>query len=152
VRAAEWLLRSRLDPRLCEDVPVSWLATQIRAAQLLGHHWTWQDLADQLHGYPEYTHLPRHIHNCRRWIHARLARATPALPPSKLRIIIDIERRSPLLRARHREEQERARQTEIDARWAAIHACDLCDELGWLHVARDAPTVRCNHDPTTGGW
>ena len=152
VRAAQWLLRSRLDPRVCEDVSIRWLAAGIRGSTLLHHQWTWQDLADQLHGYPEYTHLPRNIHNCRRWIRARLTRANPALPPSKLRIILNIERRSPLMRERHRQEREQARQAEITARRAAIAACDLCDELGWLHLAHDVPTARCTHDPATGGW
>ncbi|GAB3161870.1 hypothetical protein GCM10027258_79700 [Amycolatopsis stemonae] len=153
VRAAEWLLRSRLDPRVCDGVSVRWLAAQIRASHLLDRHdWSWEDLADQLHGYPEFTQLPRYIRSARGWIRARLARAEPALSPFKQRVIRDVERNSPILRQQQREAFEQARREEIAARRAAIDACELCDELGWLHVPADTPTVRCNHDPETGGW
>jgi hypothetical protein len=152
-RAAHWLLRSRLDPRICDDVSLRWLAAQIRGSHLLDRHeWTWDDLADQLHGYPEYAHLPHYIRNCRAWIRARLTRANPILSPGKLRIIHDIERHSPTLRRRRQAEAEQARRADIAQRRAVINACDLCDEQGWLHVPADTPTVRCNHDPTTGGW
>ncbi|MGH3586820.1 MAG: hypothetical protein ACRDQ0_10900 [Pseudonocardia sp.] len=153
LRAAQWLLRSRLDPRVCDDVSPRWLAAQIRGSHLLDqHHWTWNDLADQLHGYPQYTHLPRHIHNPRAWIRTRITHATPTLSPTKLRIIHHIERNSPLCRQRRQAEAERAQRAEITARRNAINNCELCDELGWLHVAADVPTARCNHDTGTGGW
>ncbi|WP_028927969.1 hypothetical protein [Pseudonocardia acaciae] len=153
VRAAHWLLHSRLDPRICDGVSLRWLAAQIRGSHLLDRHeWTWDDLADQLHGYPEYTHLPRYVRDCRAWIRARITRATPTLSPTKLRIIHHIERRSPALRRSRQAEAEHARRADIARRRAAIGACDLCDEQGWLHVPADTPTARCNHDPSTGGW
>ncbi|MFC0431098.1 hypothetical protein [Kutzneria buriramensis] len=153
VRAAEWLLRSRLHPVVCDDVSVRWLAAQIRGSHLLDRwDWTWDDLADLLHGFPENTHLPRFIRSARAWIRARFQRATPALSPSKLKIIREIERTSPALRGRHQAEAEHVRQAEIAARRAAVAACGMCDELGWLHVPDGTPTVRCNHDPDTSGW
>ena len=153
VRAAQWLLRSRLDPRICDQVSIRWLAAQIRAAHFLDRHdWTWDDLADQLHGYPEHTHLPYHIRDCRAWIRARLTRATPTLSPTKLRIVLDIERGSDLLRRRRRDAREATRRAEIASRRAAIEGCALCDEVGWIHVNRSTPTARCNHDPDSGGW
>src|SRR4051794_25510718 len=87
--------------------------------------------ADLLHGYPEYTHLPRYIRNCRAWIRARFARSTPSLSPSNLRIIQQIERTSPALKHRRQAEAEQARRAEITARRSAIDACNLCDEQGW---------------------
>lgn len=153
VRAAQWLLRSRLDPRICEQVSIRWLAAQIRGAHFLDRHgWTWNDLADQLHGYPEHTHLPYHIRDCRAWIRARIRRATPALPPTKLRIVLDIERGSDLLRRRRRDAREAERRADITSRRTAIDACPLCDEVGWIHVDPSIPTARCNHDPDSGGW
>lgn len=153
VRAAQWLLRSRLDPRICDQVSVRWLAAQIRGTHLLDHHhWTWDDLADHLHGYPEHAHLPYHIRDCRAWIRARIRRATPTLSPTKLRIVLDIERGSDLLRRRRRAAREAERQAEITNRRAAINGCALCDEVGWIHVDSSIPTARCNHDPDSGGW
>jgi hypothetical protein len=153
LRAADWLLRSRLDPRLCDEVSLRWLAAQIRGSHLLDrHNWTWDDLADHLHGYPEHTHLPRYIRNCRRWIRARFQRAQPALSPTKLRIVQRIERTSPTLRQRRQAEAEAHRQKDIAARRAAINNCHLCDELGWLHVPAGVPTARCNHQIETSGW
>jgi hypothetical protein len=152
-RAAYWLLLSRLDPQICDGVSLRWLAAQIRGSRLLSRHeWTWEDLADQLHGYPAYTHLPRHIRDCRAWIRARISRATPTLSPTKLRIIQHVERHSPALKRRRQAEHEQARLAEITHRRAAINACALCDEQGWLHVPPATPTVRCNHDPASGGW
>lgn len=152
-QAAYWLLRSRLDPRICDDVSLRWLAAQIRGSHLLDrHHWTFEDLADQLHGYPQYTHLPYHIRDCRAWIRARITRATPHLSPTKLRTIQHIERHSPTLKRQRQAEHEQARRAEITARRTAINACHLCDEQGWLHVPPNTPTARCNHDPATGGW
>ncbi len=153
VRAAQWLLRSRLDPRTCDRVSVRWLAAQIRGAHFLDRHgWTWDDLADQLHGYPQHTHLPHHIRDCRAWIRARISHATPTLSPTKLRIVLDIERGSDLLRRRRRDAFEAERQAEIASRRAAIADCGLCDEVGWIHVDSSTPTARCNHDPDSGGW
>lgn len=151
--AAYWLLRSRLDPRICDDVSLRWLAAQIRGSHLLDRYdWTWDDLADQLHGYPEYTHLPHYIRNCRAWIRARITRATPHLSPTKLRLIQHVERHSPALQRQRQTEREHKRKTEIAQRRAAINACNLCDEQGWLHTPPNTPTARCNHDPATGGW
>jgi hypothetical protein len=153
LRAADWLLRSRLDPRLCDEVSLRWLAAQIRGSHLLDrHNWTWDDLADQLHGYPEHTHLPRYIRDCRRWICARFQRAQPALSPTKLRIVQRIERTSPTLRQRRQAEAEAHHQKDIAARRAAINNCQLCDELGWLHVPAGVPTARCNHQIESSGW
>lgn len=156
VQAAQWLLRSRLDVRVCDEVSLRWLTAQIRTSHLLDHHsWTWEDLADLIHGHPEHTHLPRHITNPRGWIRARLTAATPTLPPSKLRVIRNIERDSTLFQQRRRAAADAtaaAQRSDIAARRAAIDACPLCDELGWLHIAHDTPTSRCNHDPAAGGW
>lgn len=153
VRAAQWLLRSRLDPRICDHVSVRWLASQIRGGHLLDRHdWSWEDLADQLHGYPEHAHLPYHVRDSRAWIRARIRQANPHLSPTKLRVVLDIERGSDLLRRRRREHLEAERQAEITARRDAINACPLCDEIGWLHVHRSVPTARCNHDLESGGW
>ncbi len=134
-----------------------WLAAQIRASHLLDQHgWTWEDLADLIHGHPEHTHLPRYIANPRGWIRARFASAKPTLPPSKLRVVLDIERGSTLFQQRRRDAAEAARRSDIAARRAAIDACHLCDELGWLLGWPDsdpgAPVARCNHDPASGGW
>lgn len=153
VRAAQWLLGSRLDLRVCDEVSVRWLATQIRASHLLARHcWTWEDLADLIHGRPEHTHLPRHIANPRGWIRARFARATPTLPPSKLRIILQVERHSDLFRQRREADIDTAHRAAITATRTAITACELCDDLGWLHVDRYTPTTRCSHDPASCGW
>lgn len=156
VQAAQWLLRSRLDLRVCDEVSLRWLAAQIRASHLLDDHgWTWEDLADLIHGHPEHTHLPRHITNPRGWIRARLTAANPTLPPSKLRLVLSIERSSTLFEQRRRATADAtaaAQRSDIAARRAEIDACQLCDELGWLHIARDTPTSRCSHDPAAGGW
>jgi hypothetical protein len=134
-------------------VSLRWLAAQIRGSHLLDrHHWTWDDLADQLHGYPEHTHLPRYIRDCRRWICARFQRAQPALSPTKLRILQRIERTSPALRQRRQAEAEALHQADIAARRAAISNCQLCDELGWLHVPANNPTARCTHQFESSGW
>jgi hypothetical protein len=153
VRVAAWLLRSRLDAQLCEGVSLRWLAAQIRGAHLLDRHgWSWDDLADLLHGAPEHPHLPRHVRNPRGWIRARFAGATPTLPPSSLRQVLDIERRSGFFRQRRAETSTASASTAAAARRAAIDACPLCDELGWLHVPDGVPVPRCTHDPTSAGW
>ncbi|KAA2245880.1 hypothetical protein F0L68_41220 [Solihabitans fulvus] len=153
VRAAEWLLRSRLDPRLCDDVSVRWLAGVIRGSKLLSQHeWSWEDLADLLHGVPEFTNLPYFIRHCRKWIRARIRRAIPNLSPSKLKVIRDIERDSSAFQQRRQVEAGQARLAEIAARRAAINACGFCDENGMLDLGNDAPVARCNHDPDTRGW
>jgi hypothetical protein len=174
VRAAEWLIRSRLHPDLCEDVSVRWLAGVIRGSQLLSAWDTtygaggaadpactaqvppaWNELADLIHGVPEYANLPRHIRTPRGWIKARFARADPHLSPSKAKIIRQIEAASPALQQRRQAEVDQARQAEIAALRAAIDACPLCDEIGWLALDPsdpNAPVVKCDHDPNTGGW
>jgi hypothetical protein len=152
VRTAQRLLRSRLDVRVCENVSVHWLAGQLRTSGLLDADWTEQDLVDLIHGTPQYTHLPRHIHSARAWIRTRLHAATPTLPPSRLRTVQAIERSSPWFQNRHRAAAAAAQQAEITARRAAIDTCPLCNELGWLELGRDTPTARCTHDPATGGW
>lgn len=153
VRAAQWLLRSRLDPNLCEGVSVRWLAAQIRGAHLLDRHaWTWEDLADLLHGAPEHLHLPRWIRNPRGWVRARFTNATPLLPPRKLRIVLHIERGSALLQQRLEHDQKEKQRAEIAARRAAIADCDFCNDLGWLDLGPGAPQARCSHSPDTGGW
>ncbi len=128
-----------------------WLAAQIRASHLLDRHgWTWEDLADLIHGRPEHTNLPRHVANPRGWIRARLTRATPTLPPSKLRVVLHVERHSDLFRQRREADVDAAHRAAVAATRAAITACGLCDDLGWLHVDRYTPTVRCSHDPDSG--
>lgn len=153
VRAAQWLLGARLDPNLCDGVSTRWLAAQIRAAHLLDRHaWTWEDLADLLHGAPEHLHLPRWIRNPRGWIRARFTNATPLLPPRKLRIVLHIERNSDLLRQRRESDQRDKQRAEIVARRAAIDSCGFCNDLGWLNLGHEAPQARCSHDLSTGGW
>ncbi|MBO0877488.1 MAG: hypothetical protein J2P19_29265, partial [Pseudonocardia sp.] len=76
----------------------------------------------------------------------------PTLPPSKLRIIQYIERASPTFQQHRQAKTEQARRAEITARRAAIEACELCDELGWLHVPAGEPTARCTHNRSTSGW
>jgi hypothetical protein len=56
------------------------------------------------------------------------------------------------MRERNRQNLDQAHQAEIATRRDAINACDLCDELGWLHLPRGVPTARCTHDATTSGW
>jgi hypothetical protein len=63
-----------------------------------------------------------------------------------------IERSSPWFQNRHRAAAAAAQQAEITTRRAAIDACPLCNELGWLELSHDTPTARCTHDPATGGW
>lgn len=160
VRAAQWLLRSRLDPRLCGGVSVWWLTNRIRETQLLDRHgWTWEDLADQLRGEPAYSHLPRDIPNPRGFLKARLAAASPALPPSRLRLVLHLERNGDLFRHRRETEQDDARAAAAAtlhavaaARQAAIDACTLCDEHGWLDLGPQLPDARCTHDSSTSGW
>lgn len=174
VRAAEWLLRSRLHPDLCVDVSAHWLAGLIRGSGLLSTWdmtygdanerdaaWNfevppaWNELADQIHGVPEYTNLPRSIRNPRGWIKARFARADTHTPPSKSKILRRIEATSPALQQRRQAEIDHARHTEITTLRAAIDGCPLCDEIGWLAADPtdpNAPVVKCNHDPDTGGW
>lgn len=180
VRAAEWLLRSRLHPVLCDDVSVRWLASLIRGSRLLSEWlWTWDDLADLIHGVPEYPHLPYDIRNSPGWIKARFKRAIPQLPPAALRQRLgepDTDRVLLLEHARlvgaperiltliasddetsqhHRDEAERARLADGVAKRAAIDDCPLCDEHGWLTTDPTDPTApdaRCNHDLSTGGW
>jgi hypothetical protein len=153
VRTAEWLLRSRLDPRLCDGVSVRYLAAQIRGSHLLDRHgWTEEDLADLLHGAPEHTHLPYEVRDARAWIRARFLRAQPLLPPRKLRFVQGVERDSRFFRERRSAAGGELRREEIRQRRAAIDACDLCDELGWQHVPAGVPTARCTHERETGGW
>lgn len=152
VTTAQRLLQYRLHVTVRDGVSVSWLADQIRASKLLDADWSDQDLADLIHGTPEYTHLPRHIRDPRAWIRARLQRANPALPPSQLRTITAIERGSPWFKARRAADAAAALRAAAAARQAAIDACDLCDEHGWLHLPRGVPEVHCNHDHTTSGW
>ncbi|GAA2822666.1 hypothetical protein GCM10010470_67080 [Saccharopolyspora taberi] len=152
-RAAERLLRGLLRPEVSDGVSIRWLTARLRGSKLLDYGWTEQDLADQIHGLLEYRHLPRHIHNSRAWISARLAKATPELPPSKQQAIRAVEVAAADERRAARETAAlRERREEIAARRAAIDACDLCDELGWLPVPDGVPVPKCNHDPDTGGW
>lgn len=174
VRAAEWLLQSRLHPDLCDDVSVHWLASLIRGSQLLSAWdmtygdanerdaaWNfevppaWNELADQIHGVPEYTNLPRFIRNPRGWIKARFARADAQTPPSKSKILQRIEAASPALQQRRQAKIDQTRQAEITTLRAAIDGCPLCDEIGWLAADPTdptAPVVKCTHDADTGGW
>ena len=174
VRAAEWLVRSRLHPDLCENVSVRWLAGVIRGSRLLtawnttygqasapdpawnaGVPPAWNELADLIHGVPEYPNLPRHIRTPRGWIKARFARADPHLPPSKAKLIRRIEATSPALRQRHQADLDQARQAQIATLRAAIDGCPLCDEIGWLAADPTdptAPVLKCTHDPNTSGW
>jgi hypothetical protein len=153
-RAAEWLLRSRLDPRLCEGVSMRYLASLIRGSHLIDRHeWTPEDIADLLHGVGEYAHLPRYVHDPRAWMRARFSRAEPALPPRRLQLVERLERRSRLFGERRRRgDHEPSSRPDFGRRAVAIAGCSMCDELGWLHVADGTPTVRCSHDPDTGGW
>ena len=129
------MLHKTLDVVLCDGVSSRWLAAQIRGTHLLDRHgWTQEDLRDLLHGAPEHLHLPRHVRDPRRWIRARLAAADPHLPPTKLRKILAIERRSAFFQQRHAALEEERVATERADRRAAIDQCHRCDELG---LARD---------------
>lgn len=174
VQAAEWLLRSRLHPDLCIDVSVRWLAGVIRGSRLLtawdvtygdadvrdaawnvGVPVAWNELADLIHGVPEYPHLPRFVRDPRGWIKARFSRADTHTPPSKAKIIRRIEAASSTLQERRQTEVEFVRQSEIATRRTAIAACVLCDEYGFFSADPTdptAPVVRCNHDLATSGW
>lgn len=160
VEVAQWLLRKKLDVRLCTDVSVRWLAAVIRSSRLLeDHEWTPDDLLDLLHGHPEHLHLPRYIREPRAWIRARFGHANPTLSPTKLRLINYVEWSSPYMVARveqerqRRLEQERQRQAdERAAQRAAIAACGLCDEIGWLQIGLDGPLTRCTHHAEDGGY
>lgn len=153
VQVAQRLLNARLDPSLCDGVSVRWLAGLIRGSHLLDRHgWTDEDLVDLLHGHPEHAHLPRYIRNPRAWIRARFAQATPTLPPSKLRIVLEVERDSAWFREQSQLERKARAAAAITERRAAIAACPLCDQLGWLQLAHGVPTSRCTHDPATDGW
>ncbi|WP_410570530.1 hypothetical protein [Amycolatopsis sp. cmx-4-61] len=176
VRAADWLLRSRLHPDLCVAVSCRWLTNVIQAsgllsawnttfgdaqADLLDAEWShevptaWNEIADLIHGVPDYPHLPRFIRNAPGWIKARFARADPHIPPSKAKIIRRIESTSPTLQQRRQATIEASRQAEISARRAAIEDCQLCDEYGFFAVDPadpNAPLAKCNHDPGTSGW
>jgi DNA-binding XRE family transcriptional regulator len=146
---ARWLLRSSLDPRLCDHVDERWLAKVIEASGLLTHsEWDAYELRDQLHGEPEYARLPYHIRDCRGWIKARLTAAVPLLPPRHRRRTQEtqLEEAAEPIKAPHTTAAAAVR------RRAAINACELCDENGLLDLGGDAPLVRCNHDIDTGGW
>jgi hypothetical protein len=141
-QVAAWLLRSSLDPRLCDTVTQPWLAALILASGLLDQHgWTREDLRDHLHGEPDYPRLPYHVRDPRGWIKARLCAAVPALPPSKQRQDHEPEHTG-----------RSASGAEAAARRATITACALCDDNGLLDLGGDAPLVRCNHDVDTAGW
>jgi hypothetical protein len=156
VRAAEWLLRSRLHPVLCEGISVRWLAAVIRGSRLLADWaWTWEDLADLIHGEPEYAQLPRWIRNPPGWIRARFRHAVGYLSPTKRKIIRNIERGSTAFEQRRQAELAEARRTLIRSTRTAIDACSLCDQLGWASADPSdptAPSIKCTHNPETGGW
>jgi hypothetical protein len=150
-RAAEWLLREGLDPLVCDGVSRSWLAAVVAGSGLLRHDWEHGDLRDLIHGEPEHPHLPRHIRDAKAWIKAQFADADPTMPPRKTRLISEVEQSSSWFAERRAAERRAERQAEIAQRRAEINACQLCDEIGWLHVD-EGPTVRCSHDQDTGGW
>lgn len=181
VRCAQWLKHSRLHPTLCDEVSVRWLAGLIRGSGLLDRwRWSWDDLADHLHGLPEYPQLPRFIRSPRAWIKKRFQRAIPELPPAALRqrltepdadrallyeharligaperVLDLIARGDDETSQRRRDEAERARRAEIAERRAAINRCPMCDENGLLAADPQdphAPLLWCNHDPDTQGW
>lgn len=147
LRAAEALLGGWLDRKLRRGVTKTWLAARIAHSGLLDHGWELQDLADQIAGRPEWPHLPAQIHNPRAFIHARLAAASPVLPPSKLELVREVENAEAQQRRRAREAAAAREAAE------AIRVCPLCDEVGWLEVDDPAvDAIRCSHDPDTGGW
>lgn len=153
--AAEWLLTRRLDPRVSTDVPVWWLAARLREKRLLDrYHWTWDDLADLLHGVPDFPHLPRSIRNPRGWIRARLATATATLPPSKL----DDSSWATFLRERHPQPPdpgENATAETVAAAeriWAITRKtvsdnCRFCHGEGYRSFGPGLPYVVCMHTP-----
>lgn len=160
-RAAEWLLRARLDPRVSAGVPAGWLATQLRASRLLSTHgWSWDDVADLLHGAPDFPHLPRSIRTPRAWIRARLQRATPTLPPRRLaegswtaflrdRAAVALPSSSTDVAGAGRDGAavDAAARAQAMAIAAAIAACGLCDHHGWRSYGPGLPDVVCSHDP-----
>lgn len=150
-RVARWLIRSGLDPVLCEGLDDAFegiLAAVIAGSGLLRHDWGDKDFRDEIHGLPEHRHLPRWVRNPQAWILSRLRAADPHLPPWKREKILDVERTSRWF-AENRTFQA---ETERAARRATIDACPLCDHNGILDLGEDTPKVRCNHDPDSGGW
>jgi hypothetical protein len=147
-QVARWLLRSSLPPELCDGVDEDHLTALIAGSGLLRHGWTRQDVLDELLGAPEHAHLPRWVRTPRAWVTTRIREAVPHLPPSKRRLIRDVERGSRWFT----ENRQRARDAEIAVRRGAIDACSLCDHNGILDLGGDAPLTRCTHDPDTGGW
>jgi hypothetical protein len=174
LRAAEALLGGELDPKVTHGVSLRWLTARIRGSRLLDHDWTIEDLADCIHGRPEQPHLPKHIRSPRAWIHARLAAATPAMPPSRLAQVLEVENTHVKARRQVRQAADaRDRAAAIRAcshcdevglvetaagvqrcrHDSATAACSMCDTAGWLLVDDLAGVeVRCSHDPATSGW
>ena len=151
---AQWLLRKKLDAVLCEGLDREFenrLTSIIAGSGLLRHGWTWKDLRDEIHGFPENKHLPRWIRDPCGWIIAAFARADPERPPSlrwRERELKKIESGSRWFA----ENAARPLEAERAARRDAIDKCELCDHSGLLDLGDDVPVTRCNHDPHSGGW
>lgn len=172
-RAAEALLVGPVDGWCDEDVTLpdklrggvarSWLAAQVQPLTSCG--WTPLELAWHLiTGGGKYHTLPERIPNPRGWIRASLRAAIPQVRPAVKWAADELERQGQAVAAAMAEQiarNEAARRRELVERErgrgralrAAIEACELCDEFGWLPVADDSvQAVRCSHDPDTDGW
>ncbi|MCG8918265.1 hypothetical protein L6E12_21000 [Actinokineospora sp. PR83] len=151
-----------LPQRLRRGVKPSWLAGKVRPLTAAG--WTPLEIAWHLltRG-GRYATLPVGITNAPGWITASLRAADPQVRPTVKWAADDLDREG-LAHAAHRAEQiarhagarreheERRERERGRAKRAAIEACGMCDEHGWLDIPDVADAVRCNHDPTTGGW
>lgn len=174
LRAAQALLWGPV-PGWCDDdaslpgvltrgITRTWLARTIRPLTDAG----WDPLEIAWHIVTrggQHEHLPSRITNRSGFIAASLRSAVPAVRPSVKWAADLAEREHQQLTAqresnirdlaahRHRRQAEQQRAAAV-AKRAAIGACGLCDEYGWIDLP-DAPAigaVRCNHDLATGGW
>lgn len=161
-KAAQALLRPPVDgvpdngvclpPRARGGVSERWLVREIR--DLVAAGWT----ADELYwhvvtGGGVYQQLPREIANPRGWIRASLRKAVAGVRPA-VKFAADLVEEENADHAERRAERMRRSDAERGlARRAAVDACELCDEHGWLDIDdEEIGAVRCSHDPDTGGW
>lgn len=123
------------------------------------HDWTWEDLADLLHGTPpEHLHLPPPLDPTqppRLDPRPHHRRHPPPSHHATYASCCNIERGSDLLRQQRETEQHDAARAEIAARRAAIDTRRVLQRARLVRPRRrrtDSPQVRCSHDPDTGGW
>ncbi|MEU3625665.1 hypothetical protein BS329_38830 [Amycolatopsis coloradensis] len=160
--AGWWEQDTSLPDKLTQGVTAAWLAREVDP--LVSAGWDPLELAWHITTKGgQWYYLPTHIPNPPGWIRASLRAAIPAVRPSAKWAADEAAREGAEL-AEEREDEvsrhawlrslrETAQQRRHGrARRAAIDACDLCDEGGWLPEEDEIGVVRCNHDPETGGW